>query len=183
MPDLDSFRIPSPPTLPGQNPFLSDLLLAECHYDLNEISAVIEPLLVAPRRCHRTGSYIQAVTTRCNGFLATNLINNQLAEVTPISSNWLLGRSVGCAIQVQHRTVSRRHAVIGHYPLGFYIADLGSLNGTWVNQCRIEPAQRILLEDGDLLQFGVVKVEFFLAKQELALVGTDETDGLWGKRE
>jgi hypothetical protein len=181
MPDLNSFATPT--TLPGQNPLLSELLLAECHYDLNEISSVIEPLLDAPKRCRRTGSYIQAVTTRQTGFLATNLINNQLAEVTPISSSWLIGRSIGCAIQVQQRTVSRRHAVIGHYPLGFYIADLGSLNGTWVNQCRIEPAQRILLEDGDLLQFGMIKVEFFLAKQELALVCTDETDSFRSKRD
>jgi hypothetical protein len=165
-----------PPTLPRQNPRLSDQLLAECHYNLHQMSSVIEPLINAPTRCQRTGFYIQAVTTQHAGFLATNLINEQLVEVTPISSNWLLGRSVGCAIQIQHRTVSRRHAVIGHYPLGFYIADLGSLNGTWVNHCRLAPAQRILLEDGDLLQFGVFKVEFFLAKQAFALVNADETD-------
>lgn len=174
--NLDPFRLASsPPTLVGQNPLLSDLLLAECNYDLNEISAIIEPLLIAPNRCQRTGFYIQAITTQQMGFLATNLVNDQLADVAPISSNWLIGRSQGCAIRVQHRTVSRRHAVIGHYPLGFYIADLGSLNGTWVNQCRLEPAQRVLLEDGDLIQFGAMKVEFFLTIRKIALAYADET--------
>ncbi len=61
--------------------------------------------------------------------------------------------------------MSRRHAVIGHCPSGFYIADLGSLNGTWVNQRRLIPSQRALLQDGDLIRFGVLGIEFFLSKR------------------
>jgi hypothetical protein len=176
MPDLDSFHAASQASLPLEQISLSNLLLAECNYDLNEVSALIESLLNAPNRCQQTGRYIQAIATPCTGFIATNLGGQaQLAEVKPMSSTWLVGRSAGCAIQLRHRTISRRHAVIGRYPFGFYIADLGSLNGTWVNQHRLEPARRIVLEDGDLIQFGVIKVEFFLAKPELALLPADET--------
>ncbi|WP_416674758.1 FHA domain-containing protein [Egbenema bharatensis] len=176
MPDLDSFHAASQTSLPLEQTALSDQLLAECNYDLKEVSALMEPLRNAPQRCQQTGRYIQAIATQCTGFIATNLGGQaQLAEVTPMSSTWLVGRSEGCTIQLQHRTISRRHAVIGRYSFGFYIADLGSLNGTWVNQHRLEPARRIVLEDGDLIQFGMIKVEFFLAKPEFALLHADET--------
>ncbi len=40
---------------------------------------------------------------------------------------------------------------------GFFIADQGSLNGTFVNRKRVESA---LLEDGDELQIGKYRLTF-----------------------
>lgn len=168
MSNLDALSITSCPPLHflKQNPFLSDLLLADCNYDLSEVAALIEPLLQAPKRCERTGLYIQAVTTGSTAFLATNLIEHRVAEVTPLSSSWLLGRSPTCAIPLPHGSVSRRHAAIGHHPWdGFYLTDLGSLNGTRLNRRRLQPSQRLPLKDGDLIQFGILQVEFFLTQR------------------
>jgi FHA domain len=172
----DSFRHPSLNLL-ERNPSLSDSLLAECDYDLEEVSAIIEPVLKAPQRCQRSTFYIQAVTAGCVTFLATNLIERQITEVTPVSSSWLIGRSRVCAIQVPHKSVSRCHAVIGHYPSGFYITDLGSLNGTWVNEQCLTAADRTALQDGDLIQMGAVQIEFFLSARSRMSWGSEETVG------
>ncbi|NJO39139.1 MAG: FHA domain-containing protein [Cyanobacteria bacterium CRU_2_1] len=172
-----SLSLHHPLTLLRRNPLLSDLLLADCNYDLDEVSTVIEPLLQAPKRCRVTGLYIQAVSRGSTAFLATNLIEDQIAEVTPISSSWLIGRSVACAIPIQHNSVSRRHAVIGHHPYdGFYIADLGSRNGTWVNRRRIVSSERQILQDGDFIQVGILGVEFFVASWGDLPANADETD-------
>jgi pSer/pThr/pTyr-binding forkhead associated (FHA) protein len=160
-----------------QNPSLSDSLLVECDYDVEEVSAIIQPILKAPQRCQRSKLYIQAVTAGGVTFLATNLIERQIAEVTPVSSSWLIGRSRVCAIQIPHNSVSRRHAVIGYAPSGFYITDLGSLNGTWVNERPLGTADRTALQDSDLIQFGAVQIEFFLSKRGSMVWGTEETIG------
>jgi pSer/pThr/pTyr-binding forkhead associated (FHA) protein len=141
------------------------LLLADCDYDLEEVSEIIKPVLTAPQRCQQ-GLYIQAVTTGDAAFLATNLLKEHIAVASPVSSSWLIGRSLNCPIHLPDRSVSRRHAVIGHSPDGFYITDLGSLNGTWINDRRIAVAERVDLQDGDLVQFGATQIEFFLSKRE-----------------
>ncbi|WAL61115.1 FHA domain-containing protein [Thermocoleostomius sinensis] len=159
----------------AHQPALSESLLDE--YELEDVSALMAPVLKAPQRCQRSKRYIQAVTAGCVAFLATNAIEPHVTEVTPVSSSWLIGRSRVCAIQVPHKSVSRCHAVIGHYPSGFYITDLGSLNGTWVNEQRLNPADRTALKDGDLIQFGAVQVEFFLSIRGKMMGESEETIG------
>lgn len=165
--DLDpSHQLPSYPLeWLEQNPSLSNLLLADCDYDLEEVSEIIKPVLTAPQRCRR-GLYVQAVVTGQTAFLATNLLQEHIAIVSPVSSSWLIGRSTVCPIRLSDRSVSRCHAVMGHSSSGFYITDLGSLNGTWINAQRLGTAERVDLEDGDLVQFGTVSIEFFLSKRE-----------------
>ena len=55
-------------------------------------------------------------------------------------------------------TVSRRHAEIRREDGHFFVKDLGSLNGTYVNLQRVEEAE---LADGDELQIGKFKLTFF----------------------
>ena len=56
-------------------------------------------------------------------------------------------------------TVSRRHAEIRREDGHFFVKDLGSLNGTYVNLQRVEEAE---LADGDELQIGKFKLTFFI---------------------
>jgi pSer/pThr/pTyr-binding forkhead associated (FHA) protein len=134
----------------------------------------------ASQRCQITPSYIQAVTTGRTRFLVTNLTEPAISDMTPIASSWLLGRSSACAIPIAHRSVSRCHAVIGHHStLGFYITDIGSSNGTWVNYHSLARTERRFLKDGDLLQLGKLQIEFFLSSFSPTSQGTgkpkDET--------
>ena len=61
-------------------------------------------------------------------------------------------------ISLDDITVSRRHAEIEHTPDGYVVSDSGSLNGTYVNQERIE---RMLLRHGDELQIGKFRLVYF----------------------
>jgi hypothetical protein len=68
-----------------------------------------------------------------------------------------IGRSPECEIFLDDVTVSRRHAVVARQDDGFYINDLGSLNGTYVNRRRVESAK---LSDGDDVQIGKYRLTF-----------------------
>lgn len=149
-----------------QNPALSHSLFSECNYNLDEVTNIIEPLFEASRRCQLTAFYVQAVTTGRTAFLATNLNPDQEMQITKNASGWLLGRDRTCAILIPSCNVSRRHAVISHDQKNFYITDIGSKNGTLVNHRRLCPNERQLLRDGDLIELGNLKAEFFVSKRD-----------------
>ena len=69
-----------------------------------------------------------------------------------------LGRHPDSEISLDDITVSRRHAEIERTPEGYVASDAGSLNGTYVNQERVD---RMLLRHGDELQIGKFRLVFF----------------------
>ena len=58
--------------------------------------------------------------------------------------------------------VSRRHARITKGRGGYFIADLGSSNGTTVNGFSLEPQRAYLLRNGDQIKVGLVVIQFRL---------------------
>ena len=68
-----------------------------------------------------------------------------------------LGRHPGSEISLDDITVSRRHAEVQRTEDGYAVADSGSLNGTYVNQERVE---RATLRHGDELQIGKFRLIF-----------------------
>src|SRR5207247_1750383 len=58
-------------------------------------------------------------------------------------------------------TVSRRHAQITREGMHFVVADLGSTNGTFVNDRRIRSP--VALNAGDKVRFGSIKLAFSIA--------------------
>ncbi len=69
-----------------------------------------------------------------------------------------LGRHPDSEISLDDITVSRRHVDIERTADGYIASDAGSLNGTYVNQERIE---KVLLRHGDELQVGKFRLVFF----------------------
>jgi diguanylate cyclase (GGDEF)-like protein len=63
----------------------------------------------------------------------------------------LIGRSSQAQIQIDHESVSRRHARLVFSDQGVSLSDLGSTNGTYVND---EPITERSLQNGDLLKIG-----------------------------
>jgi two-component system, cell cycle response regulator len=70
---------------------------------------------------------------------------------TLAGSALVLGRGEDCTIQIHDHSVSRRHARIEHCLDGYYVHDLESTNGTFVND---SPVTDALLHDGDYLRVG-----------------------------
>lgn len=63
-----------------------------------------------------------------------------------------LGRSASCEVQIIDKRVSRHHAVIHLQRQGYVIEDLGSKNGTLVNNKPL--VGRVQLRNGDRIQIG-----------------------------
>ena len=68
------------------------------------------------------------------------------------------GRHPESDIFLDDITVSRRHAEVRRKDTNFFVHDMGSLNGTYVNRERVENTQ---LANGDELQIGKFKLAFF----------------------
>jgi hypothetical protein len=77
-----------------------------------------------------------------------------------------IGRQAGVAILLDDQDVSRRHAVLDRTGGRVVLADLGSTNGTWVNQRRLHPDDRrdgVELRDGDEVRVGSVTMRISMA--------------------
>ena len=68
------------------------------------------------------------------------------------------GRHPDSEIFLDDVTVSRRHAEFRRGPDGFHVADVGSLNGTYVNRDRIDD---VVLQGGDEVQIGKFRLVIF----------------------
>ena len=69
----------------------------------------------------------------------------------------VLGRGTDTDIQVDRDSVSRRHARVFRSEDNWMVADLGSTNGSYVND---QPIQESALTDGDLLKIGSAIFKF-----------------------
>jgi hypothetical protein len=65
---------------------------------------------------------------------------------------YTIGREWACDLSIGHPTVSRWHADLRPADGGWWLADLGSLNGTRLNGWRI--TGRVLVRPGDAVSFG-----------------------------
>lgn len=71
-----------------------------------------------------------------------------------------IGRATEGEIFLDDITVSRKHAVVERRSDGWYVRDLGSLNGTYVNGEQVDETK---LVSSDEVQIGRFKLTFFAA--------------------
>lgn len=73
---------------------------------------------------------------------------------------YVFGRQLNCDFQLEHPSISRHHAVLQYravgdaWELGWYLYDLGSTHGTFVNREKIPPHMHLRLKVGYVLKFG-----------------------------
>ena len=79
-----------------------------------------------------------------------------LAEVTTI------GRDPSCALVLTDDFVSSRHAAVVWRGSRLFVADLGSTNGTYLNNQRI--SDQTELRNGDVLQLGSYRLKVSIAR-------------------
>ncbi|MGB3136119.1 MAG: FHA domain-containing protein, partial [Nodosilinea sp.] len=145
-------KSPDRSTPAASPPWLLDTLFRNLSYDLEQVADVIDPILTAQNHCYHTSWYIQGIVSAGGAFISTNINADRAIQVTLCSTRWLLGQSGSCAVAVPQPGVAHCHAALDFDPLkGFFITDLGTDGGTWVNGHCLVPAQRHYLQDGDLV--------------------------------
>lgn len=70
-----------------------------------------------------------------------------------------VGRAATCDVVVGESTVSREHAELRHNAGRWFVRDLGSKNGTWLNGRRVAEAP---VSRGDVLRLGGLRMELRL---------------------
>src|SRR5262245_3642845 len=64
-----------------------------------------------------------------------------------ITRQWIIGRATDCDLVLTSSEVSSRHCRLIRTVDGWVLEDLGSSNGTWVNEQRITSAVRVTPND------------------------------------
>jgi adenylate cyclase len=83
-----------------------------------------------------------------------------VTEVTLLGgTSWKIGRDQSCAVVLKDDVVSRRHAMVQFTENAeYYLIDLGSRNGTFLNDGRVSVPS--VLANGDQIRIGVYQLEF-----------------------
>lgn len=108
-----------------------------------------------------TPPFIQGMVLDQQVFLVTNLVGHKTQALTQGQNIWTIGRdSRNVAIPIRDSRMSRVHAAIEYIEgEGFYLVDLGSSNGSYVNGECIR--HHILLQEGDRVRLGSFTFTFF----------------------
>lgn len=72
-----------------------------------------------------------------------------------------IGRSPGCDLRLDDRSISRQHAAIYMLRDEYYLEDFDSMNGTAVNGVAVK-GTRIKIHAGDEIRFGLTCLTFML---------------------
>lgn len=140
--------------------FLDGVYEGEASVDLGPVAlrfvALDSDLMIRDMEApDRAGARIlrQAATGRTPLFPAL-IVTTTPKVVVSFSPDYpvLVGRSRQCSLRLDSGSVSSRHARIGYEGGQFWVEDLGSSNGTFINQQQI--AGRVNVEPGAQISFG-----------------------------
>src|SRR5581483_4737984 len=123
----------------------------------------------AVRQAAYAGGTIEATVMKAppliEAFLIPDAPGAEKADVsgeTPLSQTKVIsiGRQEGAYLLIDNGSVSRRHAEISYANGQYVLRDLGSANGTQVNDKRLEPGSTHMLKHNDRVRFGQVAYLF-----------------------
>jgi predicted component of type VI protein secretion system len=83
-------------------------------------------------------------------------------EIPLKKEKFVIGRASDCTLRAGSEAISRHHCAIVRGEEGLKVRDLGSRNGTWVNDNRIEA--ETLLRSGDKLRVGSLEFRIDLGQ-------------------
>jgi hypothetical protein len=92
----------------------------------------------------------------------------------------IIGRGGECDLVLPERQVSREHIRIYHAGNTYYMEDLGSKNGTWVNGKQVQ-SDTVPLQDGDEIQIALAVKITFVGSEATAPLLVDELPGTLGR--
>jgi len=92
------------------------------------------------------------------------------SKVFPVAGPVVIGRAPECDISVPADEMSRRHALVKPTPDGLQVEDLGSSNGTFINNKRVQTG---FLGPGDELRLDAVRFILVAPGMEIASAPKD----------
>ena len=114
-------------------------------------------------RSRVASQYLQGVVHGQHVYLITNLIRGKTQLLLQPQRVLVVGRDRKAALPVQDKRLSRQHAAIQYVEnQGFYLIDLESTNGSFVNGEAVRHCA--LLKDGDQVRLGSMAFTFFICR-------------------
>lgn len=112
-----------------------------------------------------TPRYIVGMVQQGQPYLLTNLLGEQSQNLYQAQCCWLIGRAPDVALSFPDRRLSRYHAVIQYVQREacFYLVDLQSTNGSFVNGEAVRYRQR--LAEGDRIRVGSLSIQFYASPE------------------
>ncbi|KAA2284806.1 FHA domain-containing protein [Arenimonas fontis] len=105
------------------------------------------------------------VRTAVPKFVLRGVSGAVFGKVFPVTGPLVIGRAVEADISVPAEEISRRHALVKPTPDGLSVEDLGSSNGTYINNRRV---QQGFLGPGDELRLDAVRFILVAPGMEMA---------------
>ncbi|MCW6038403.1 FHA domain-containing protein [Spirulina subsalsa FACHB-351] len=113
-------------------------------------------------------NHVIAVIEPSQTYLITNLGCGVMQKFLQSEGIWTIGRGQDLVLSIPDEHLSRHHAAIQYLPTeGFYLYDLNSTNGTFVNHEWVQ--DRVLLREGDHVRLGSLVFSFFVCREEKQL--------------
>ncbi len=107
------------------------------------------------------------------GTVGPHLFRFDTGEELPLSGTQVIGRNTSCNYVIEISTISARHASITVNGEMALIQDLGSTNGTYIREKRVELAA--CLQDGDRFRLHDLEFEFRATQREAVSDGSART--------
>jgi hypothetical protein len=114
-----------------------------------------DPIPAAPPASAREADIASAPTAHVGDALILTLAN-PAATFTVAKTAATIGRGEENAIRLDDLSVSRRHARIAWKQGGYWLSDLGSMGGTWVDGSRLNAPHRIA--SGEVIDIGLCRL-------------------------
>ena len=87
-------------------------------------------------------------------------LNFKMQEYYVIEGDISLGRSSRNDVVIKDKFVSKNHLIIREKNQRYYLEDLGSANGTFLNGVKIDPNELIELQNNDKIGVGFIQFIF-----------------------
>lgn len=87
-------------------------------------------------------------------------LNFKIEEAYALDGNITVGRSDSNHISIRDSFVSGIHARFFSKDGGYYLEDLKSKNGTFINSRQLLPGEIVSLKDGDKIRIGIIEFLF-----------------------
>lgn len=108
--------------------------------------------------------------------IVQNLKTQEEQEYTLPKDSIVFGRTNTCDVELPIKSISRRHAEIVREAQDYFLSDLKSGNGTFLNNQKIRPLEKNLLRSGDTIRIEDYEIRFLLAEDSPEHPVEEDTD-------